>query len=422
MNTIISIFNGDKDAKVNLFFMVLFVVLVVMMYYSIDEYFVTNLNTLNNVNTRWSRNQCSYVLSDTLADELNASGLSESQNNWNLFFPCAYDDIKKEVHEMPVVNGAKYFVLENCDEIVAKELLWKNVVNYYDYNIAKTMMPNSYILYEKADLNRFNDEFDLSKIYIMKKNIQRQEGLKITKNKEEILKGYETDGYVVVQELLQNPYIISGRKTNMRFYVLVVCRGDDMNVYVYKDGFMYYTKDLFKLASTEEGPNITTGYIDRQVYIDNPLTHEDLIKYLDDQYRPLLDIEKKVRDQGLKVSQVYFNKIYHLIRQTFIAFQGKLTNTNGVRKFNNTNITFQLFGVDIAVDDKLNPMIIEVNKGPDLGAKDERDSALKHGVVRNILKIIGATPMNNCNETKFLKVLDITNGTIGLDNHSNCSL
>lgn len=382
---------------------IIFVIFVIMLYYSIDEYY-DNLNKL----TRWSRNKCNYLMNDTLLNELNRNGIKESQSNWNLYFPCLYDDVSKEIDMMPVVNDAKYFILENCDEIVAKELLWKYVVSYFDYPIAKTMMPNGYILYDNNDLKRFANEYDPSKIYIMKKNIQRQEGLKITKDKNEILNGFNNGGYVLVQELLQNPYIISGRKTNMRFYVLVVCKGNNnMNVYVYKDGFMYYTKNMFKPGTVDTDTNITTGYIDRQVYIDNPLTHQDLKIYLDNPNRGnLTDVEKYLKIQGLKISEIYFNRIYYLLKQVFTAFAGKLLAT---KKFNDTNVRFQLFGVDIAVDNKLNPTIMEVNKGPDLSAKDERDAKLKHEVMNNIFKIIDVVPKTNYEDTMFLKILEITN-------------
>lgn len=404
----------------------IFIILIVLFNCSImftSEHFnnkIVNTESINRIKTKWSRNTCEYLISDTLNDEIKNNGMIQSENDWNLFFPCGYDNIKNEVNRMPVVNNAKYFIIENCDEIVAKELLWKHIVSHFDYPIAKTMMPNGYIMYDTNDMIRFEKEYDPSKIYIMKKNIQRQEGLKITKNKHEILKGFENEGYVLVQELLQNPYTISGRKTNMRFYILVVCKSTAMNVFVYKDGFMYYTKDMFKTGSTEEGPNITTGYIERQVYIDNPLTHQDLRMYLDDTNRKnLSEIEQSIRNQNIKISEIYFSRIYHLIRQVFIAFQGKLTKST---KFNDTNIMFQLFGADIAVDDKLNPTIMEINKGPDLDAKDERDSALKHELVRNMFKIIDTSQMENCNETMFLKVLDINNGMINIDNKAICSL
>ena len=102
----------------------------------------------------------------------------------------------------------------------------------------------------------------------------------------EIIKNKENDEkndypYVVVQELLQDPYTISGRKINLRVYVLVVKNNNKTNLYIYSDGFMYYTAELFQKNSTDTKINITTGYIDRKVYEENPLTHNDFKSYLD---------------------------------------------------------------------------------------------------------------------------------------------
>jgi tubulin polyglutamylase TTLL4 len=214
------------------------------------------------------------------------------------------------------------------------------------------------------------------------------------------------NGYTIVQELLQDPYIINGRKTNMRFYILVICKGNDIDVYVYNDGFMYYTKKPFKKNSTEMDVNVTTGYIDRKVYEQNPLTHKDLKHYLDDGDRHLSEIEANIRGQGMIISQIYFERIYQLLREVFESFVGNI-NTN--RKFHN-NIVFQLFGADIEVDNQLQPHIHENNKGPDMSAKDGkggRDYELKHAVTEDVMKLLGAIPNYN---NGFIKILDVTNG------------
>jgi hypothetical protein len=120
-------------------------------------------------------------------------------------------------------KDAKYFIISNCDNMTAKNWLWKNIYEYYGREKAETMMPKTYLLFEQEDLKRFENDYRKDKLYIMKKNIQRQEGIKITNNLEEIKKGIESE-FVIVQDLIQNPYIINGRKTNMRFYVLIVCK------------------------------------------------------------------------------------------------------------------------------------------------------------------------------------------------------
>lgn len=391
----------------------MFALLMLIFYY----YFINNINDSehfeidNNISTKWNRNKCKYILGETFETELKKNGMTKSNDKWDLYFPCGYDDINKEIEEMKILPNAKYFVIDNCDEMVAKQSLWINVKNHYGRNYAKTVLPNSYVLYDSNDLNLFEKDYDKSKIYIMKKNIQRQEGLKITNDKTEILNGVKNQ-YVIVQELLQNPYLISGRKTNMRFYVLVVCNESKLQVYVHNDGFMYYTKIPFKTNSLDFDTNVTTGYIERTVYKENPLTHDDLREYLDNNKRTnLLPIEIAIRNQGLKVSQVCFDRIYQTLRKVFTAFVGKICKQS--KLYNNTS--FQLFGVDIAVDDEMNTSIIEINKGPDMSAKDERDSELKHGVVQDTMKLIGTFNDPKLRNPKFIKILDVQDGIIQKD-------
>jgi hypothetical protein len=50
---------------------------------------------------------------------------------------------------------------------------------------------------------------------------------------------------------------------------------------------------------------------------------------------------------------------------------------------------------------------MEVNKGPDLGSKDDRDGNLKRGLIKDILKIVKAVEDDSSN--KFLKVLEVEN-------------
>ena len=395
---------ADKTFGQYIVVLILSLIILLIYYYATSGCYGKMDGSLGNIT--WNRNHCEYTMNQTLEDELSKYNIQRSDKNWNLYFPCGYDEIDKEIEQMPIVNGAKYFIIDNCDEMVAKEWLWKNVVAHYGLDIAKTMIPNGYVLYDEKELPRFNKEYDTNKIYIMKKNIQRQEGLKITKSKDDILNGHK-EGYVLAQELLQNPYVISGRKTNMRFYVLVTCKNGKTTAYAHKDGFMYYTKDMFVTGSTDEGPNITTGYIDRNVYDENPLTHEDLREYLDDDNRKdLLEIETRLRSQNIKVGQVYFDRIYQLLKAIFITFVGKICKN---KKFSKTTM-FQLFGVDVAVDNNLNPMVMEINKGPDMGAKDKRDSELKHGVMSDVLTVIETVNKKNSREPRFIKLFEVENG------------
>lgn len=340
--------------------------------------------------------KCKYSMLKIYKEILKKYNIHKGKKkDWIIYFPCSYANNKRELKRLHLSDKyQRIFVVSNANEISSKSHLWKNLVKKYGREKAKTMAPISYILYDKNDLELLKKEYCPEKLYILKKNIQRQEGIKITNNLNEMLNGYN-NSYVVSQILLQDPYLIHGRKINMRFYVLFVCQNNEINVYVHNNGFMYYTRMPFKQGVIDEGPNITTGYIERWIYKVNPLTHKDFQKYLDNPNRRLTIPEKKIVNSystkdgfSVKLSEVVFDRIYSLIAETCKAFDGVMCQGS---KFEN-NITFQLFGVDLALNNQLHPQIIEFNLGPNLATFDDQDKEIKYNAVEDIFKIMKIIP------------------------------
>jgi len=350
----------------------------------------------------WGRDgDCQYNIIEILGNVFEDNGIKEAGNDdWVVYIPCSYNDIDQEIQKVKVTKSdQRIFIIKGADEISGKNTLWINLVKKYGRDKAKTISPVTYLLYDKKDIELFKKEFDPKKLYIMKKNIQRQEGLKISNNLDEIVRGFE-DEYVVVQELLQDPYMIAGRKINMRLYLLFVCKGGELNIYVHKEGFMYYTKSSFKKGQIGREVNITTGYIERWIYKVNPLTHTDFRLYLDDLRRPLTGIETELRNDGVILSEYLFNGVYQMLREVVSAFKGIVCVGGSLERY----ITFQLFGADIAINDKLEPQIIEINKGASMTPFDQRDREVKYQVNKDILKVIKAVPDNDNHD--FLLLVD----------------
>ncbi len=382
---------------------ILFVVLLIICLYTQRntlEYMI-NIPKIDR-KVKWTVNRdCNYLMGETIKNVLESNGIKNTEgDDWVLYIPCTYNNMTKEIndviHEHP---DQRVYIIDNGDQISGKNTLWSNLVSSYGRDISKDMMPNTYILYDDDDRNLFKKEYDPKKLYIMKKNIQRQKGLLITNNKQEILDGSK-EQYVVVQELLQDPYLIDGRKINMRFYLLVICHKGDIDAYVHNDGFMYYTAEKFKENSKDTGPNVTTGYIDRKVYEVNPLTHMDFRKYLDKKDRQLSNHESILLTHREILSKHFFESVYDLLSDTIAAMKGKICYKSHLDNV----ISFQLFGVDIAVNNKLKPQIMEINKGPDLGAKDGRDKDVKYTVVTDVLKVMKLIPDGSGHG--FIKVLE----------------
>ena len=146
---------------------ILIIVLIIIILYRVlldKKEHMSDFNHFISSSSKWNRNKCDYIMNDTLTDELKNNNIKYSQSNWNLYFPCAYDEIDKEMSQMPVVKGAKYFIIDSIDLMVAKDWLWRCVVAHYGLEKAKILLPPSYTLFDDIDIQRFSKEYDSRKI------------------------------------------------------------------------------------------------------------------------------------------------------------------------------------------------------------------------------------------------------------------
>ena len=280
----------------------------------------------------------------------------------------------------PGTLGSKWINgLNGTDELAGKGSLAK-------YMVTSQFIPKSFgINNGKNTFQDFKNKFyEHGKIYIFKKNIQRQQGIKISNDLNEIQSFFSDPEFVICQELLQDPAIVDGRKINLRIYMLVVVRGDGKTeIHIYNNGFIYYTVNPWAPNSVSLGSNITTGYIDRQVYVDNPLTVQELIS--SGKTSLTFDSIKKTCTELAGVYAPIFTK----------ANKGIFGDAT----------KFQIFGCDIAPSADNKCYIMEVNKGPDLSYKDARDRALKLGMIKDMLKVIKALPQSSGEKNGFIKVI-----------------
>lgn len=284
----------------------------------------------------------------------------------NIILFSDYSFIDQNMDNIPFKNGHQYFIygLKGSDEMASKSsLAYRMKSNRYD-----AYLPRSYVLDSDEDMAVLEKTHTEGSIYMLKKNIQRQEGNFITNDIDYIVTKSLKDDYVICQELLQNPYCINGRKINIRVYMLITNDKNGTHFYVYKNGFMYYTPSVFQKGSMERDVNITTGYIDRKVYDDNPLTIQEFYTFL-----------------GPEKADILSNEIIKTLECVKNTYNDSVTA-------NNTDIPgikFNIFGADIAPDEDLKTTLMEINKGPDLSFKDERDMKVKLGLVHDCFTMVG---------------------------------
>ena len=137
----------------------------------------------------------------------------------------------------------------------SKHKLWMALEKKLGRSQAAKIMPETFVLnrdlhYLIKDFNRINSKKNISNshndiynkpIYFMKKDIQRQKGIVLTSNLDQIKNG-RRQGYVVVQKYLTNPLLFKKHKVNLRVYLVIIQNSlGRNNCYMYHDGIISYS-------------------------------------------------------------------------------------------------------------------------------------------------------------------------------------
>jgi hypothetical protein len=364
----------------NKYFFYLMILVIIVVLTSGYEYF-TNTKQINYSSS------CKYV-PELLGKVMKERNMVSNNNNYDYYIPCSYNTCEKDILLFEnIKTGKKVYSIDGCDWIASKLALWRLLLEEYGSNASK-YMPTTHLLEDKNDIQKFPEHFRQNKLknsnqmYVLKNYAQRQEGIKLTRNLDEIMNGLKK-GWYLVQDYVYNPFIIDKRKINFRYYLLIICRNNNIEGYIHKNGFVYYTPEFYDPNDMDFKKHITTGYIDRAVYDKNPLTLQDFRNYLN--------------DIQLNLSTTWDNSVNNLMNKTMNAISKKICKNN---KLNN-HVRFQLFGADVAPDANLGCTLMEINKGPDLGAKDERDKQVKLKVQKDIFTMI---ENDDVNDSEFIKI------------------
>ena len=295
-----------------------------------------------------------------------------NDDSWDYYLPCGYTRCESNVRGFKNdKTGKKIFMIDGCDWIASKVALWRLIKKEYG-RYAHYIMPETFVLSSKEDKQNFKKFYDKKKAenkdckFILKNYKQRQEGLRLSNDLKEIFNSVG-EGFKLVQDFLENPYLISGRKVNLRYYLLIICHKGEIQGWIYRDGFVYYTPEKFVKNSMDFKRTITTGYIDRKVYEENPLTIKDFRKHLGEEKANKFDQEVRTK-----------------MKATMRSLSREICSEKKLRH----HLKFQIFGADIAPDENLKCTLMEINKGPDIGFKDERDGHVKKNMVNDAFTVV----------------------------------
>ena len=235
-------------------------------------------------------------------------------------------------------------------------------------------MPEDYHAFQQAALE------NPGKRWILKpKNSARGKGVQLVGDPADV----PMESSWMVQEYLESPHTMHGRKYVLRLYVLV-SSVSPFRVYLYRQGFA-------KLASAPyDEENADNPYS----YLTNPdvnalnLDAEVPVEFVDfERYRAWL------REQGHD-DEALFAKIEDMVALTCLSALEPMRERSRVIGAD-TRGCYELMGIDCLVDDNLKPWILECNLSPSLevcaGPESGGDieEGIKGALVADVVEMLG---------------------------------
>lgn len=180
---------------------------------------------------------------------------------------------------------------------------------------------------------------------------------------------YPENDEIVVQTYLPNPMLIKQRKWDMRTYVLVTSI-HPLRVYMYRDGLVRFASSKYD-ADAKDGGKKTS-------YLTNTSVNKKSGIDVDELTWPFPKVYAHMKKIGLD-PDLLWARIEKAVVQVLISSEPAFVR--GFKKLQNDYTCvncYQLLGVDVIVDDKQVPRVIEMNGEPSMQLSGEKGSHYDH--------------------------------------------
>uniref|UniRef100_A0A8C6XV46 Tubulin--tyrosine ligase-like protein 9 n=1 Tax=Naja naja TaxID=35670 RepID=A0A8C6XV46_NAJNA len=175
----------------------------------------------------------------------------------------------------------------------------------------------------------------------------------------------------VAQRYIENPYLIGGRKFDLRVYVLVMSYLP-LKAWLYRDGFARFSNTRFTLNTLDDQYiHLTNVAVQKTAPDYDP---EKGCKWMIQQFRLYLTAK-----HGAEAAEMLFSEMDNIFIKSLQSVQKVIISDKHC---------FELYGYDILIDQNLKPWLLEVNASPSLTASSQEDHDLKTRILEDTLNIV----------------------------------
>ncbi|CAM9615612.1 unnamed protein product [Ectocarpus sp. 4 AP-2014] len=177
----------------------------------------------------------------------------------------------------------------------------------------------------------------------------------------------------IAQRYVENPYLIGGKKFDLRLYVLVTSF-NPLTVWLYNGGFARFSG---------------TRYCTDRAALANPYVHLTNVAI----QKKSEDYDKEIGCKWDLQSLKMFLTLKHGARavdELFYDMQCLITRSllSVQKSIIHDKHCFELYGYDVLVDADLKPWLLEVNASPSLSAENAADKELKTQLISDVLDVV----------------------------------
>lgn len=326
-----------------------------------------------------------------------------------IYIPCNYNNSDEDIQgffgRKQLFDSGNWVLwltaaVLGCNKICSKNGLWSVLETTYGRQEATHIMPESWVIPAQTPairrmmrkLDRDTGKLQLPTL-IFKKNIQGKQGLLLTNSPAEIRKiignsAEPNDKYSVAQRYLEKPYLIHGRKLNIRLYVLIVVSEFGSSWWLYRAGKCIYTNCQYEVLPADT--TIRSGFENQINLLERHFTslNLDTKKAYQEERCPesLEELQEYMQHRGENWPRIWKN-IQLGLQKVARSYTGKLTAFMGSE-------AYQIFGVDYILTEPtedgvhITPYLLEFNKGPEMKYKSPKDQELKQGLQIDILELV----------------------------------
>ena len=320
----------------------------------------------------------------------------EDDDNWN-FFWASVNTIRQIFSGKSYVKMNDYQILNhfpNFYELTRKDLMAKNIKKYKKQLLKEgksidhlDFLPLTFVL--PQDMSIFIEEFKKypNSLWILKPNNKCQgQGITLLNKTSKVKKmnfnkkitnennqTINTNDIYVVSKYIDNPFLMGGKKFDMRIYCLVTSF-HPLKAYLYQQGFCRFCNEKFSVDISDinniymhlTNVAIQKKYEKYQKTNGGKFSLQNLHFYLENVY-------------GYERAKKCHQDITNVIINSLLSVQNVMFNDKHC---------FECYGYDILIDQNLKPWLIEINSSPSLSTTTKGDFILKKRLISDVIDIV----------------------------------